>query len=103
MSGAFGGAAMRWIVALALIVVAGRGSARVPRREPSGVGMTIDRGLAFLTRDALAWKSRHNCVSCHHAALVVWAMREARQRGYAVEEPVLAQLTKWVAESGDGK
>src|SRR6267142_1855977 len=43
------------------------------------------------------------CVSCHHAGLVVWAMREAKQRGHAVNEPVLAELTKWIAEAGDGK
>ncbi len=30
-------------------------------------------------------------------------MREAKLRGHAVDEPVLAELTKWVAESGDGK
>jgi squalene-hopene/tetraprenyl-beta-curcumene cyclase len=64
---------------------------------------TINRGVAFLVKDALAWKAKHNCVSCHHAALVIWSMREARQRGHAVDEQVLAQLTKWLAESGDGK
>src|SRR5262249_45632377 len=41
--------------------------------------------------------------SCHHAALVIWSMHEARQRGHTVDEKVLADLTKWVAESGDGK
>jgi hypothetical protein len=30
-------------------------------------------------------------------------MREARQFGHAVDETVLAELTKWIAESGDGK
>ena len=30
-------------------------------------------------------------------------MREAKQRGRSVDEPVLAELTKWVAENGDGK
>jgi hypothetical protein len=30
-------------------------------------------------------------------------MREAKQRGHTVDEPVLAELTQWVAESGDGK
>src|SRR5262249_36191882 len=29
--------------------------------------------------------------------------QEARQRGHTVDEPLLAELTKWVAESGDGK
>src|SRR5262249_14778563 len=42
-------------------------------------------------------------VSCHHAALVVWSMREAKQFGHVVDEPFLSELTRWVAESGDGK
>ena len=63
----------------------------------------IDRGTAFLAKDALQWKKDHNCVSCHHAALVGWALREAKLRGHAVDEPVLNEMTKWVAESGSGK
>src|SRR5512145_144864 len=63
----------------------------------------IDRGTAFLSKDALQWKKDHNCVSCHHAALVSWALREAKLRGHVVDEPVLAEMTKWVAESGSGK
>ncbi len=30
-------------------------------------------------------------------------MRQAKQCGHAVDETVLAEFTKWVAESGDGK
>src|SRR6516164_11465390 len=71
--------------------------------QPTGVGAAIDRGLGFLVKDALAWKSEHKCASCHHAGLVVWAMREAKLHGHAVDELVLADLTKWLAESGDGK
>jgi hypothetical protein len=67
------------------------------------VDVTIDRGLGFLVKDALAWKDEHNCASCHHASLVVCAMREARQFGRAVDEPVLAELTQWLAQSGNGK
>ena len=63
----------------------------------------IDRGLAFLAKDALAWKSEHNCASCHHAGLVIWAMRESKEHGFAVDEPTLAELTHWVAELGEGK
>jgi hypothetical protein len=71
--------------------------------QSSAVGSTIDRGLGFLVKDALAWKNEHNCASCHHASLVVWSMREAKQRGHSVDEPVLEELSKSVAESGDGK
>jgi hypothetical protein len=94
---------MRSIVAIIVTIFSGVVSAQEFRHEPSGVDATIDRGLAFLAKDAIAWKDEHNCVSCHHAGLVIWSMREAKQRGRAVDEPTLAELTKWVAESGDGK
>jgi metallo-beta-lactamase class B len=69
---------------------------------PPAVSKTINRGLQFLATDALAWKKKHNCVSCHHAALVIWAMREGKERGHAVDEPALRELTKWTGASGDG-
>jgi Squalene-hopene cyclase N-terminal domain len=93
----------RCVVAIAVAILAGPMSAQEPRPKPSGAATAIDRGLAFLAKDALAWKNKHNCVSCHHAGVVIWSMYEAQQRGHAVDEPVLAELTKWVAESGDGK
>jgi hypothetical protein len=94
---------MRLIVAIAVVVLPGMVSAQDLHQKPSSVDGTISRGLGFLTKDALAWKNKHHCASCHHAALVIWSMREAKQRGCAVDEPVLAELTRWVAESGDGK
>lgn len=95
---------MRSLVAGVIVVIAsGTASTQGLCDERPDVNTTIDRGLAFLAKDAVAWKNEHNCVSCHHAGLIVWSMREAKQRGIAVDEPVLAELTKWVAESGDGK
>ncbi len=101
--GASGSFDIRLIVALVVAMVAAPASAQKLRRQPSGVEATIDRGLVFLAKDALAWKKKHNCVSCHHAGLVIWSMHEAKEGGHAVAEPLLAELTKWVAESGDGK
>jgi len=69
---------------------------------PADVAAAIDRGNAFLAADAVKWRTDHKCVSCHHAALVIWSMREAKQRGHAIDEPLLAELTKWTAENGDG-
>jgi hypothetical protein len=94
---------MRLILAVVVAVLPAAASAQEVRPKPARVDAAIGRGLGFLARDALAWKDKHNCVSCHHAALVIWSMREAKQFGHAVDEPVLAELTKWVAESGDGK
>jgi Squalene-hopene cyclase N-terminal domain len=94
---------MRSVATIVVIIVTGTAWAQEPRTKPADVNATIDRGLAFLAKDALAWKKEHNCASCHHASLVVWTTREAKLRGHAVDEPVLAELTKWLAESGDGK
>src|SRR5262249_42954170 len=94
---------MKFIVAIVVAVLSGAEQGKEDRHKPGGVEATIDRGLAFLAKDAMAWKKEHNCVSCHHAGMMIWAMREAKQRGDNVEEPVLAELTKWVSESGEGK
>jgi squalene-hopene/tetraprenyl-beta-curcumene cyclase len=94
---------MRSFVALVVVVFPVTASAQEHHQKPPQVGAAIDRGLDFLVKDALAWKNTHNCVSCHHAALVIWSMREAKERGHIVNEPVLAEMTKWVAEAGDGK
>jgi len=94
---------MRWTLALVVVVPSWPAAAQEVRPKESGVAAAVDRGLAFLTHDALASKKEHNCASCHHASLVILAMQEAKGRGHKIDEPVLAELTRWVAESGDGK
>src|SRR5262245_24162504 len=94
---------MELLLACLLFIAAPSTSAQSPPPKPANVAVAIDRGLDFLAKDAMAWKKQHKCASCHHAALMIWSMQEAKQRGHAVDEPVLAELTKWVAESGDGK
>ena len=91
------------IVTIGVVVFSGVASAQDLQPKPTVVSATIDRGLSFLAKDSLVWKNEHKCVSCHHAALVIWSMSEAQRRGHAVNEPVLAELTNWVAGSGDGK
>ena len=85
-------------ISVPAIALAQDGSAKQKSLDP-----TIRKGLEFLVKDALAWKKEHNCASCHHASMMIWAMNEAKQHGYAVNEPVLSELTSWIAASGDGK
>jgi hypothetical protein len=94
---------MQGIFGIILAVVMGETPAQEPQSPPSEISATINRGLGFLAKDAVAWKNKHGCASCHHASLVVWSMREAKQHGYAIDEPLLSELTRWMAESGDGK
>ena len=94
---------MRLIAAIIVVLLPSAVSAQTLHQKPPDVDTAIDRGLAFLTKDALAWKNEHKCVSCHHASLVIWSMSEAKRSGHSVDETVLAELTRWVAESGNGK
>jgi hypothetical protein len=94
---------MRVIVAIVVSLIPAMASAQDARPTRTELDAAIDRGLGFLVKDALAWKKEHQCASCHHASLVICSMREAKQSGHAVDEPVLAELTNWVAASGDGK
>ena len=93
---------VRALALLTIVAAAGIAAAEEPA-EKSALKAAIDRGTAFLAKDALQWKKDHNCVSCHHAALVSWSLREAKLRGHTVDEAVLAEMTRWVAESGSGK
>jgi len=94
---------MRSTIAIGLILLSRIAVAEDSITSPAGADAAIDRGLAFLAKDSLKWKADHNCASCHHAATVVWSMREAKQRGRVVDEDLLVEMTKWMAESGEGK
>ena len=93
---------MRSRAAVLVFILPQLASAQGLPPKSTHIDTTINRGLAFLASDARAWKKLHNCTSCHHAGLVIWSMHEARQRGHRVDEPLLADLTTWVATSGDG-
>ena len=59
---------------------------------------SIERGLAFLEKDALAWRKEHQCATCHHGTMTVWVLSEAKSRGYAVKPETLADVTDWTKE-----
>ncbi len=81
-----------WIAVVVSITISAVWAQTQERPDTTAVQGAIDRGLTFLARDALAWKAEHNCSSCHHAALVVWAMNEAKQRDHTVDKAVLDDL-----------
>jgi hypothetical protein len=58
----------------------------------------IERGLAFLEKDAIDWRTEKKCATCHHGTMTVWALTEAKSRGYAVKAASLADNVKWTRE-----
>jgi squalene-hopene/tetraprenyl-beta-curcumene cyclase len=65
--------------------------------EPSQVKRAIERGLDFLTDDALKWKNdkKRACATCHHGTMTVWVMNEAKSHGFAVRPESLKEITQW--------
>src|SRR4051794_25798301 len=54
-----------------------------------GVREAAGRGLEFLTKDALAWKEKYQCASCHHGPLMIWSLNEATRWGYPIDAKAL--------------
>jgi squalene-hopene/tetraprenyl-beta-curcumene cyclase len=55
----------------------------------------VERGANYLATEGVAWMNKQHCASCHHVPMMVWALTEARQRGYAVDEKALADVKNW--------
>ncbi len=58
----------------------------------------VERGLAFVDRDAARWRAERKCATCHHGTLTVWVLSEASSQGYPVAPQRLAEVAKWTKE-----
>jgi hypothetical protein len=56
---------------------------------------SVERGLAFLEKEGVAWIRERGCLSCHHVPFLLWSHQEARGRGLAVDPKKLAEWTAW--------
>jgi hypothetical protein len=91
-----------------LLLVAGQGPARADgpvkkgleetARAPEGARKAVERGLAFLQTDAAKWRKDRKCATCHHGTMTVWALSEARSRGYPVDDETFRDMTNWAKE-----
>src|SRR4051794_31970505 len=70
----------------------------VPSPAPAQVRQAVERGLAFLEKDAAKWRKEHTCATCHHGAMTVWAFNEAKGHGFPVRAETLADLAGWSKE-----
>jgi len=66
-------------------------TAKTPRKA-------IEQGLVFLEKDATSWRKDRQCATCHHGTMTVWAMTEAKARGFTVESEAYSDAVKWTKE-----
>jgi squalene-hopene/tetraprenyl-beta-curcumene cyclase len=58
----------------------------------------ITKSLGYLAQGSDEWMAERNCNSCHHLPQVLWNYREARMRGFTIDEKKFDEWLKW---SGD--
>ena len=72
------------------------------------VRATIEKGLPFLEKSSAAWRTDRKCVTCHQVPFTLWALNDAKARGFKVDAAKLDDLTKWAfnfcaTNENDGK
>jgi hypothetical protein len=60
----------------------------------AAVRAAVERALPYVEKEGLAWMKDRKCVSCHHAAFMLWSLQEAQRAGLAVDRPQLEEWTR---------
>ena len=85
-----------FLISLTLLV----GTLRA-EEAPVEVKPAIEKGLAFLAKEGVAWKETRKCSSCHQVPMALWSLNEGKKLGYAVDEKAITELTEWVVAQDD--
>jgi regulation of enolase protein 1 (concanavalin A-like superfamily) len=56
---------------------------------------TAERAIPYIEKDGTAWIKERNCLSCHYSGYMLWSLRDASQRGFAIDKARLAESTNW--------
>lgn len=83
-----------------LVLAAGSSRGEEPAKPPTPqqARKSAERGLDFVVKDAIKWRTDKTCATCHHGTMTVWALAEAKSQGYAVAAETLADMTTWTKE-----
>jgi squalene-hopene/tetraprenyl-beta-curcumene cyclase len=74
-----------------LLTVACASAVLAVERPHTPENRAVEKALVFLETDAIQWKKDHRCLSCHQGTMTIWALSEAKERGFNVS-------TEWLSE-----
>lgn len=79
--------------------------AATPVKPPSEAELraTITKGLSFLSKGGDNWMTDKNCNSCHHMPVLLWSHREAKARGFAIDQTKFDDWLTWSIERATDK
>src|SRR5262245_34271414 len=88
--------AWTWSIVVLLLISSRAALADDPPAEARDEQTAIRKGLAYVETKSLTWLHERNCASCHHVPMMVWAQREARERGFPIDEAGLQEATDFM-------
>ena len=103
-----------WPLRQLVLLLLAASSATAQSPALSEVRLSIEKSLPLLTSSAVQSAERRSCFTCHHQALPMLTLVEARHQGFSVEETVLQDqvhhttthlhrgLENYLAGSGQG-
>ena len=84
---------------LALLACSAVASAAPAAAPPDRMGQAIRRGIDRLQAGAAKYTENRQCFSCHHQALTVAALVEAKALGFAIDAPLLKDQVRFTLAS----
>lgn len=72
-----------------------------PAVTPAQVRETVRKAVGYLDEEGVYWMKQRKCASCHHIPMMVWALNEAKDQGYAVPDKTLAEVINWTLAPND--
>lgn len=63
----------------------------------------IGKGLDFLAKDGEEWMAKKDCNGCHHMPEMLWSHREAKLRGFAVDQKKFDEWLAWAGQRATDK
>jgi len=82
------------LVALLILTATSPLVAQTPA-SPEAVHVAVERGIGFLTKEAVNWIHDKKCASCHHAPMMLWSLGEARDRGFTIDTAAYEEVAKF--------
>jgi hypothetical protein len=82
-----------------LLMIVASSAAPVRPHEVTTAGpqlrQVVQRSTEYLQKQGATWMKKQQCASCHHIPVMVWALNEARNQGYQVNDKLLSEVTSW--------
>ena len=83
-----------FLLALGLCAISARGD-EAKKPDEAQLRSTIAKSLVFLDAQADTWMNDRTCNACHTMPELVWSHREAKRRGFAVDQEKFDEFVDW--------